>query len=335
MTTPETDQSANCCPEGKNARSAFLNSVFLKDHSQHPPLEIIVAMSNIDELDWRMVEHAYRFEMGEIKDVQFVEVRQENKPVHQNEYKIRPNIPVDVRILRNWKDAVSFLLTNPKSDAFAFGWLKRRSGEADLQFHDKEQLTKFNQLQHFPFVRCLELKDYELGQMDESSPDYTKINLLLERVPFMKEFIFATPSQKDWEFLERNSFVDIFRGFASVFPDPLLAVVFDYAQSELNQTVQECLTLGKRGVRILVGDEYWLLRQTNLFYECANCKQMETDLLRFKLCGQCKRRKYCSLECQKKHWKKQHKIECQQLLGALAVHWLSVKSLFLQTKMGL
>lgn len=299
MTTTETDQNANCCPEGKNW-------VFLKDHSQHPPLKIVVPVFRVDNATLYEVEDVYCFQMGSNRSAQFVEVRQANQPIHRKGQILIPQIPVDVRILRTWKDAVSFLLTKPNTEAFTSHRPFR--GEAQLEFMDAKQLAKFNQLQCFPFVRFLEQRHPELGQVDYASPRFQ--NRGFHQEPYMKELIVSTPSKEDWEFHERSSFVDVFRKTLNMLPDPLLGIVFEYAQSEFKQTIQDCLALGQHGVRIFVGEKSWLLRQTNLFFFCANCKEMENALLRFKRCGQCKRRKYCSRQCQKEHWRSHHKTEC-------------------------
>lgn len=53
-----------------------------------------------------------------------------------------------------------------------------------------------------------------------------------------------------------------------------------------------------------------LFRQT-----CANCTKTERTtteggIERFKKCGKCKKVYYCSVDCQKIHWKK-HKVDCK------------------------
>ena len=48
---------------------------------------------------------------------------------------------------------------------------------------------------------------------------------------------------------------------------------------------------------------------------CANCRTSETgDRMRFSTCSQCKVARYCSRDCQKAHWKAQHKHQCVRLL---------------------
>ncbi len=42
---------------------------------------------------------------------------------------------------------------------------------------------------------------------------------------------------------------------------------------------------------------------------CFSCQEESDSLL---LCASCQQAKYCSKECQKKHWKKQHKMECEE-----------------------
>jgi len=50
---------------------------------------------------------------------------------------------------------------------------------------------------------------------------------------------------------------------------------------------------------------------------CSNCFMLDKDLSddngndgKLLKCGACRRIKYCSRECQKKHWKKVHKRHC-------------------------
>ena len=45
------------------------------------------------------------------------------------------------------------------------------------------------------------------------------------------------------------------------------------------------------------------------FYEC---KKVEPQVGAFKHCGKCRLKYYCSIKCQKKHWKNEHKEECQE-----------------------
>ena len=41
---------------------------------------------------------------------------------------------------------------------------------------------------------------------------------------------------------------------------------------------------------------------------CASCAKEDAN----KICGGCNSVRYCSLECQKKHWRKTHKSECKK-----------------------
>ena len=45
------------------------------------------------------------------------------------------------------------------------------------------------------------------------------------------------------------------------------------------------------------------------FYEC---QKIEPQVGAFKHCGRCRLKYYCSIKCQKKHWKNGHKEECQE-----------------------
>jgi hypothetical protein len=44
---------------------------------------------------------------------------------------------------------------------------------------------------------------------------------------------------------------------------------------------------------------------------CAYCSEVEPCLNRYKKCSQCRLVKYCSVDCQRKHWK-DHKISCSK-----------------------
>lgn len=299
-----------------------MEEIVLIDHNQDPPVRQVLLVPAheandmcLDDIKDRVCRAA-----GKPNNAQFVECRQNGKPIASSwSIKIYPKIPIDLKILKTWKDVVAFLLSKPKTDAFP----DRRHwcGEADLEFRDLTQLIQFKHLETrttYPFVQWIQRRNGELGQMDYASPHYSGIRGLAHREPFMKELIVSPPSQKDWDFQDRTTFVNFLRA-ESLFPDPLWAIVFEYAQSEFKQLIEECLILAKHGVRILVGDASWLLRQTNLLFSCGRCEQRETELLTFHSCGQCKRRKYCSFECQQAHWPV-HKKDCELFvaLGALA-----------------
>ena len=42
------------------------------------------------------------------------------------------------------------------------------------------------------------------------------------------------------------------------------------------------------------------------------CKKIEPQVGAFKHCGRCRLKYYCSIKCQKNHWKNGHKEECQE-----------------------
>lgn len=46
---------------------------------------------------------------------------------------------------------------------------------------------------------------------------------------------------------------------------------------------------------------------------CANCNKVEPSFGTFKCCNGCKVPRYCSVECQKEHWKSTHKPECKKI----------------------
>jgi len=46
------------------------------------------------------------------------------------------------------------------------------------------------------------------------------------------------------------------------------------------------------------------------FKQCNNCLKFENALNTFKFCSRCKSAYYCSVDCQKVHWKALHKTEC-------------------------
>lgn len=45
-------------------------------------------------------------------------------------------------------------------------------------------------------------------------------------------------------------------------------------------------------------------------HPCAHCGAVSTDGSRFKVCSQCRAVRYCSPECQRAHWKTEHKRAC-------------------------
>ena len=48
--------------------------------------------------------------------------------------------------------------------------------------------------------------------------------------------------------------------------------------------------------------------------QCSSheCKKVEPQVGAFKHCGRCRLKYYCSIKCQKKHWKNGHKEECRE-----------------------
>lgn len=281
------------------------------DHNTDPPasLEVETFMSEDDF----SLEHL-AVSLGSVwNKSQIVECRQANAPITDWDAKLNCQIPIDLRILKTWKDVVAFLLSKPAAHAIPKDSCEH--GEIDFQLYDTEQLFKFKQLQQLPFVRWIEPRQselqsahYELGQTDFYSPR-SSVGGRRTFVPFMKEMILSTPSPNYWEFFERKHFIDTFRALLSMFPDSLLTIVYGYAHHQL---IQECRALVQNKVRIFVGDASFSLRQALRLSECCNCQKMETDLNKFQRCSQCKRRKYCSRECQKSHWV-MHGEQCVQL----------------------
>ena len=45
-------------------------------------------------------------------------------------------------------------------------------------------------------------------------------------------------------------------------------------------------------------------------YICSNCKQRSKE--KYSHCAGCHKVYYCSIECQKEHWKKEHKSQCKK-----------------------
>jgi hypothetical protein len=46
---------------------------------------------------------------------------------------------------------------------------------------------------------------------------------------------------------------------------------------------------------------------------CSNCQSPEGETLKHKVCSACKQMFYCSIDCQRNHWKGGHKEECKEL----------------------
>ena len=53
--------------------------------------------------------------------------------------------------------------------------------------------------------------------------------------------------------------------------------------------------------------------QSTMHKMCDNkkCQKIEKKVKEFSRCGRCKKTRYCSPECQKRHWKQGHKLECK------------------------
>jgi len=47
--------------------------------------------------------------------------------------------------------------------------------------------------------------------------------------------------------------------------------------------------------------------------EGIDCFRVETETIKFKICGRCRKATYCSKECQVKSWKALHKASCRRL----------------------
>ena len=45
--------------------------------------------------------------------------------------------------------------------------------------------------------------------------------------------------------------------------------------------------------------------------QCSGCGRARALQEKFRACSRCEKTRYCSKECQKKHWKGQHKKECK------------------------
>ena len=43
---------------------------------------------------------------------------------------------------------------------------------------------------------------------------------------------------------------------------------------------------------------------------CGNCSKIPDESMKFAICSRCRMISYCSIECQKDHWKSKHKVEC-------------------------
>ena len=68
------------------------------------------------------------------------------------------------------------------------------------------------------------------------------------------------------------------------------------------------------------------MNSTVAFYKCVGCDNLGAN---FKVCSKCKKGKYCSAACQKKHWP-QHKSVC----GAYSLNFLGLGKPKLRFKVG-
>ena len=53
---------------------------------------------------------------------------------------------------------------------------------------------------------------------------------------------------------------------------------------------------------------------------CAYCCRKEVGIEHFKLCGQCKKLYYCGTECQKSHWRLEHRSQCSEAFDGQAFY---------------
>ena len=64
--------------------------------------------------------------------------------------------------------------------------------------------------------------------------------------------------------------------------------------------------------KITISEEQWANRdKQTMRRQCAECGALEPPGDKFKKCGGCRVVHYCSLICQKKHWKAEHKAVCK------------------------
>ena len=51
----------------------------------------------------------------------------------------------------------------------------------------------------------------------------------------------------------------------------------------------------------------------NTYKKCTFCGSPESSTRKHKVCSACKKAFYCSTDCQRFDWKKNHKTECKKL----------------------
>jgi hypothetical protein len=285
------------------------------DHGKEPYQKFIVELKhNLSDLELEDL-----FDELHDQRLNIVSCKQNGHPLCGTS-KIDVQFPVDITILHTWTQAVSFLLKKPTNDDFpTCSWF---NGTAEIQSSSSWWTSEKREPSHAMFLNlpacCPQFtfvwrRHPEIGKIDYRSTEYTGIRGA--PLPYMQQLVLGqNPLQPlVLDHMERKIALQQLMEFLWLFPQPLVSIVFDYSQSFYGELAETCQALMDHSVHIFVGENSVLLRQTNLLFKCASCEARETSSKRFQRCSGCKRRKYCSKECQKRHWSESHKRECSSL----------------------
>jgi len=106
---------------------------------------------------------------------------------------------------------------------------------------------------------------------------------------------------------EMQNFLDIPSVLSAFRQDPIMGVLRNTWErhKDANQNIANC----GLHVQFSVVERH---RRDCKFLKCSNCEKNLPKKKERLLCSSCRLVIYCSSRCQKKHWKKEHKLKCKQ-----------------------
>mmetsp|Transcript_43788 Transcript_43788/g.52536 ORF Transcript_43788/g.52536 Transcript_43788/m.52536 type:complete len:241 (-) Transcript_43788:563-1285(-) len=104
-----------------------------------------------------------------------------------------------------------------------------------------------------------------------------------------------------------EKFLNIPRVLSAFRQDPIMGVLRNTWErhKDTSQIIADC------GVRVQFS-VIEMHRRDSKFLKCSNCEKNLPKKKERLLCSSCRLVIYCSSRCQKKHWKKEHKLKCKQ-----------------------